>query len=265
MKIAVRMHGGVFHIIHKECDVMSTINNDYSNLFSSIGFGSTSSGNKSSSIDSFYGDYASIKNGSYGKLLKAYYKKQENAARAEEADENKGTYSKLKGYSSSLSDAADALTSSSLYQKGSFQVTKSDGSKEDSDYDYDTLYDKVSSFVDSYNSTLKAGSAFDSGSISTRTLSLASLTSKNSNVLSSVGISISLDGELSVNEDKFKTANINSIKTLFAGSGSYANSVANKADVISSLAAKQLNTYSSYDSKGSYDNSSVSNIYNNYT
>ena len=231
---------------------MSTINNDYSNLFSSIGFNTSSTGNNSG-MESFYGDYASIKNGSYGKLLKAYYKKQDDAVKTEKADENKGAYSRVKSSASSLSDAADALTSSSLYAKGEFKITKSDGSTEDSDYDLDNIYEKVSAFADSYNAAIKAGSAFDSGAVSTRTLSLVSFTQKNSNLLKNVGISIDKDGALSIDKEKFQNANINSIKSLFSGSGSYASTVSNKADIISSLASKELNTYSSYNASGKYN------------
>ncbi len=243
---------------------MSSINTDYSTLFSSLPTASSSSSG-SSSLESLYGDYSSIKNGSYGKLLKAYYAKQKNEAAAEEADENKTVYTKVKANASSLSTAADALTDSSLYAKGSYKVTKSDGSTEDSDYDMDSIYEKVSSFVDSYNSTVNSGVAIDSGSVATRTLSLISLTSKNKNLLNSIGISISKDGNLSVDKETFKNADINTIKSLFSGSGSYADVVANKASVISSLASNKLSTYSSYDSSGSYDSSSVSSLYNSYT
>ena len=244
---------------------MAAINNDYSNLFNSIGFGQTSSSNNSSSLESFYGDYASIKNGSYGKLLKAYYKKQENAAKAEEADENKTTYSKIKSNASALSDAADALTSSSLYSKGSFKTTKSDGTTEDSDYDYDKIGEKISAFVDSYNSAIKAGSALEGGAAAKRTLSLVSFTQKNSAMLKSIGISVNKEGTLSLDKDKLKSADINSVKSLFAGTGSYASTVSNKADIISSLAAKQLNTYSSYNSAGSYDTSATKSLFSDYT
>ncbi len=243
---------------------MSSINTDYSALFSSLSASSTSSSN-SGSLESLYGDYASIKNGSYGKLLKAYYAKQDKEAAAEEADENKTTYTRVKSSASSLASAADALTDSSLYAKGSYKVTKADGSTEDSDYDMDTIYEKVSSFVDSYNSAISAGSALDSGSVSTRTLSMVSFTTKNSNLLKSIGITQSSEGKLSVDEDKFKNADINTIKSLFSGSGSYADTVANKANVISSLAANKLSTYSSYNSSGSYDSSTVSSLYNSYT
>lgn len=247
----------------KECDDMSGINSDYSSLFSSL---SASSGTQGygSSLESLYGDYSSIKNGSYGKLLKAYYAKQEKTYKADEADDNKGVYTRVKSGASTLAKDADALTSSSLYTKGSFKVTKKDGTTEDSDYDMDSIYEKASAFVKSYNSTINAGSAIDSGAVSTRTLSLVQLTSKNKNLLGSVGISLSSDGNLSIDEEKFKSADINSIKSLFSGTGSYADAVANKANVISSLAANKLSTYSQYTSSGSYDNKTAGSLINNY-
>ena len=240
---------------------MSRINSDYSGLFSSFGVSSNNTGN---SLESLYGDYSSIKNGSYGKLLKAYYAKQEKEYRTEEADDNKGVYSKVKANASTLSKDADALTSSSLYAKGSFKVTKKDGSTEDSDYDMDKIYEKVSSFVKSYNSTVNAGASIDSGAVANRTLSLVQLTSKNKNLLNSVGISISNDGNLSVDEEKFKSADINSIKSLFSGTGSYADAVSNKADVLASLAESKLSTSAQYNSSGSYDKGTSSSLFNNY-
>lgn len=259
------MYGGMDAVFNKdkECDDMSGINNDYSNLFSSLSASSSTQG-YGNSLESLYGDYSSIKNGSYGKLLKAYYAKQEKTYKADEADDNKGVYTRVKSNASALAKDADALTSSSLYAKGSFKVTKKDGSTEDSDYDLDNIYEKVSSFVKSYNSTVNSGASIDSGAVSTRTLSLVHLTSKNSNLLKSVGISISSDGNLSIDEDKFKSADINSIKSLFSGSGSYADTVANKANVISSLAANKLTSYAQYTSSGSIDKSATDNLYNNY-
>ncbi len=242
---------------------MSSINNDYSSLFSSLSTSSSTQG-YGNSLESLYGDYSSIKNGSYGKLLKAYYAKQEKAYKSEEADDNKGVYTRVKSSASALAKDADALTSSSLYTKGSFKVTKKDGSTEDSDYDMDNIYDKVSAFVKSYNSAVNSGAAIDSGAVSTRTLSLVHLTSRNSNLLNSIGISISSDGNLSVDEDKFKSADISTIKSLFSGSGSYADNVANKAKLISSLAANKLTSYAQYTSSGSIDKSATDNLYNNY-
>ncbi len=244
---------------------MASIGTDYSFLFSNL----SSSSSKSTSggffsTDNTLADYASIKNGSYAKLLKAYYGQSSVTADSEETRENNTKLSKVKNSAETLTKAADDLTSSSLYSKGSFETTLSDGSKIESEYDMDKIYEKASAFTDSYNSAIKAGAAFDSGNISTRTLSLISMTSKNSSLLNKVGISIGKDGDLSIDQDKFKKADIGTIKSLFSGTGSYADSVANKSSIISSLASNKISGNSSYNSSGSYSSSSdaASSLFN---
>ncbi|MCR5773992.1 MAG: flagellar filament capping protein FliD [Lachnospiraceae bacterium] len=238
---------------------------------SSVDFSSffgTGSSTQSTSLTSMLSDYASIKNGSYGKLLKAYYKKQETDATSEQATEESSKLNKLKNYSSSLKDAASALSDDSLYKEGEYEVTYSDGTKASSSYDMDSLYEKAKAFVNSYNSTIKNGASFDdSSSVAKRTLSLISSTSTNASLLSQIGISTSSaegeEGQLTIDEDTFKKASINTIKSLFSGSGSYGSVVENKASLISSLAESQISKFSSYTSDGSYSSgSSLSSLFN---
>lgn len=233
---------------------------DYSTLLSSL---SSSSSSSSSSISGILGDYASIKNGSYAKLLKAYYSKQ-SAEKTSDSTDSDTTLSTVKSGASSLQSAASALTSSSLYQQGSYSVTSADGkTTTSSDYDYDSIYKKVSAFVDSYNTMVKSGAASSTDSINTKTTNLISLTSKNANELKAVGITAASDGTLSVDENTFKKADINTIKILFQGSGSYADSVANKATLVYQLASNKLSDSSSYSASGSYNSSStLDKLYN---
>ena len=239
---------------------VSLSSTDYSTLFSSL---SSSSSSSSSSVSSLLGDYASIKNGSYAKLLKAYYKKQ-SAEKTSDSSDTDTTLSSVKSDASSLQSAASALTSSSLYNKGSYTVTSADGkTTTTSDYDYDSIYKKVSSFVDSYNTMVKAGAASDTSSINTKTTNLVSLTAANSDELKAVGITAASDGTLSVNENTFKKADINTIKSLFEGTGSYADSVANKSTLLYQLASNKLSDSTSYSASGSYNSSStLDNLYN---
>ena len=53
------------------------VNMDYSTLFGSLP-GANSSNNIMSGLSGMLSDYSSIRNGSYGKLVSAYYKKIEN-------------------------------------------------------------------------------------------------------------------------------------------------------------------------------------------
>ena len=92
----------------KECEFMNiNLKTDYSMLFSSLS--SNASAKTSGSINfygNFFADYASIKNGSYGKLLKAYYTKQSDETTSETSSANK--YSSKAGASTSL-DTAETL------------------------------------------------------------------------------------------------------------------------------------------------------------
>lgn len=69
---------------------MSSINfNDYANYGTGYDFSALMGGTVNSS-GNLFSDYASIKNGSYGKLLKAYYAKQDagNAAASGDSRQN---------------------------------------------------------------------------------------------------------------------------------------------------------------------------------
>lgn len=241
-----------------------------SSLDFSTFFGTGSSSTQSTSLSSMLGDYASIKNGSYGKLLKAYYKKQEtDYASSDEAKAEASKYSRVKTYAADLKSAASALGDSTLYVKGDYDVTYADGSKGKSEYDMDKIYEKAKDFVDNYNKAVKAGaSGDDSSKVSSRTLSLIEFTQKNSNLLSQVGITVSSkegeEGTLSIDEDTFKKASGSTMKSLFSGSGSYASVVENKAGIIASMAESQVSKISSYDAKGSLTSgsNSLSNLFN---
>ena len=101
---------------------MSEINSfsDYTNKYNSnvdysALFGGTSN---SSSLGgtNILSDYASIKNGSYGKLLKAYYAKQDAEKTAGTGDTSQ-KLTLMKTSADSLKKSADALNASSLWEK----------------------------------------------------------------------------------------------------------------------------------------------------
>lgn len=101
---------------------MSEINSfsDYTNKYNSnvdysALFGETSN---SSSLGgtNILSDYASIKNGSYGKLLKAYYAKQDAEKTAGTGDTSQ-KLTLMKTSADSLKKSADALNASSLWKK----------------------------------------------------------------------------------------------------------------------------------------------------
>ncbi len=226
-----------------------------SSFFSSMNTSSSSSsGSGINSIFSSTGDLALIKNGTMKKLYSAYYQKNSSdTVSDEEAEEEKKAYAKVKSYADNLKSSASALTENSLYQKGSYTVTDSSGKETESEYDMDSIYKAVSAFVSDYNSLVSSAISEDTASTNRVALNLISYTSRNANLLSSIGITADSDsdtGKLTIDEDTFKSADINTIKSLFQGSGSYADVVSSKAGIIASTAANKA-AYSSYSSSGS--------------
>lgn len=74
-------------------------------------------------------DYASIKNGSYGKLLKAYYAKQD-AENASMSGDSAQKLTLMRLSADSLKKSADALNNSSLWEKRRLRKrTKKQGRK----------------------------------------------------------------------------------------------------------------------------------------
>ena len=125
-------------------------NVDYSALFGGTS-DSSSVGNTN-----MLSDYAAIKNGSYGKLMKAYYAKQD----AEKLSGKGDTSQKLtlmKTSADSLKKSADALNDASLWEKKKIKKKdeKTGEETEVEDYDWDAITKKVKSFIDDYNDVVK--------------------------------------------------------------------------------------------------------------
>ena len=129
-------------------------NVDFSALFSGTS-DSSSIGNTN-----MLSDYAAIKNGSYGKLMKAYYAKQD----AEKLSGKGDTSQKLtlmKTSADSLKKSADALNDSSLWEKKKIKKKdeKTGEEIEVEDYDWDKITKAVKSFVEDYNDVVKEAMA----------------------------------------------------------------------------------------------------------
>ncbi len=223
---------------------------NYNNsLFS--GFSSNSSG-----MSNMLGDYMAIRNGSYGKLLKAYYAKQddgakktagairrENALKKSQADsEEVKQYKDAQSDASTLKSAASSIRSNSKLFEQVEQKTTDENGEEKVVVDYDR--DKISSAVKSF------------------------VTASNKNMLARVGITIGKDNKLEVDEEKLKTASVSTLKTLFQGSGSYASNIERKASDMASmteqLAKTATSNKSNYNRTGNYSSFATGGIYDGF-
>lgn len=240
------------------------------NLFGT-GYGN-SSGNWMSNLLSLTGDYNSIRNGTYHKLMKAYYSDNASSAVKKVAGDktkDKTTTDKkvveAKSEADALKKSADALTTSgskSLFIKKEIETTdKETGEKTKTlDYDRKAITSAIKSFVKDYNSAIDAGSDVDNTSILQKTLSMTKITNSYSNMLSKVGISIEKGNKLEIDEEKLNEADISTLKSLFNGSTSYASQIGYKASQISSAAVSATSNSSLYSSNASY-NKNYSSIF----
>ena len=208
--------------------------NNYSNLFSSI-FSTSSNGG---GMNNFLADYASIKNGSYGKLMKAYYARNKedvsSTARktatykpneAKKSVDSAETLTKIKKNADDLKAATDTL-----------QKTGTDSVFESGDKD--ALFNAVSSFVNNYNAALDSAGMSDTSTIQHRASMMVNATQANKNLLEKIGITIN-GNRLSIDEETFRSADVNTVKSLFNDNYSYGNRIGSYASYISNKATAE--------------------------
>lgn len=238
---------------------MSGINLNNSSNISSL-FGSLSSNGTSNSLLS---DYASLKNGSYKKLMKAYYKEMGSSSTSDSESSKKTSSSKqtaadkksiaIKDAVSSLAESADALTNSSLYAKKTITTKDENGNEAETlDYDRDAIYDAVSTFVTNYNKATSTAADNGSDRVLRQTINMQSATTTNAKMLAKIGITIGKDKTLSVDKETLNKADVATIQSIFGNGGSYGSTISSKASLIYSSASHQASTKSSYSSNGSY-------------
>ena len=244
---------------------------DYSYLFNSLN-SSNSSSNAFSGLN--LSDYASIKNGSYGRLLKAYYAKQDADSTTKtdkKKDETNSTEVKkltaVQTNATALQDSASKLINKgndSLFREKELTTKNSDGTTTTTTgYDKDAIYSAVSDFTTKYNAFIKAADNTSSSSVERQNKNLISLVSSNKTSLNNVGITINEDNTLKIDETKFKAADMTKVKSLFNGNTSFAYSVATKVSLIGTNAASEANTAKNYTSTGNYtDTYSAGNLLN---
>lgn len=195
-------------------------------------------------------DYASIKNGSYQKMMKAYCAKRE----AEKASVSGDTAQKLKLMGSSadaLKKSVEALSNPALWEKMKFTGKDEETGEETEteDYDWEAITKAVKSFVDHYNTVVEQTGNSDTKGVLQNAAWMTGMTEKTQKLLSKIGLHIGSGNKLELNEENLKKANINTLKSTFSGYGSFADRVSQKAGNISraasvaSVAAKAKGTY----------------------
>lgn len=197
----------------------------YSTLLSGAGSGSSDGFDGSTLLT----DYAAIKNGSYGKMMKSYYAKLKTQ---ESEEEDKSSTSKSK----KVKDASSASAASSLHKSASRlgSLNYDDRSEEN----VQEITDAVSSFIKDYNSLMKSGAKSENSTVKKQTDALYDSYYSNYKLFAKIGITMNSDRTLSLDEESFKkcftddSGRVGTIKTLFGGIGSFADKAVDRASRI---------------------------------
>ncbi len=218
-----------------------SINSMFSSLSTNQTFGNTADISSGLSL----GDYAAIKNGSYGKLMKAYYRNQD-AEESAKKTETKQNLALTKSGADSLKSATSALMDPELWKKKTI-TSKDDKTGEETkkeDYDWEAITKAVKAFADSYNNVLSKAADSNNKNVLRNGVGLTNLTNRTAlKLLNKIGVSVGEDNKLTVDEEKLKAANISDFKTLFIGSGSYADHIMSKASAIARATESGNGTY----------------------
>ena len=253
---------------------------DISWMLSSLGSGAAGVAGSN-----FLADYASIKNGSYAKLMKAYYGGSASSSVKSVAQksvdssysskktaltsEESKAYAKVQSSTDALKESADKLMkvgTNSVFAKKDVTVKDENGVESTTkEYDKDGIYSAVNSFVKNYNSVIQSADKTDSDTVARRVASMMNSTTGHLKSLLSVGISVNTDGTLDLDKEAFMEADMSTAKSLFNGTGSYAYSVSSQASMINYAADREASKGSMYTTKGTYGtNYNSGNLYNSW-
>ncbi len=128
----------------------------YSSLLSGAGSGSSGGFDGSSLLT----DYAAIKNGSYGKMMKSYYSK----LKTQESEEDEKTSSSK---SKKVKDTSSASAASALHKSASKLGTLN--YDDHSEENVQKITDAVSAFIKDYNSLMKSGAKSENSTVQKQT------------------------------------------------------------------------------------------------
>lgn len=254
--------------------INSNTGSSISSLFSSLNAQST--GGTSSIYDSL-SEYSSVKNGSYFKLAKQYYRTvasedtgstkatntnsyidsiKENAtegtSKTDKSDAKKSTSTSSEKTSTlaSIRSAADSMTKAAdaLNKTGS----SSPFAKTGSEYDKEKILSSVNDFVKSYNSLIDTASRSSVSAIKNAASSMTNNTAINARSLAKIGITVGEDNKLSIDEETFNKADMNDAKALFSGNGSYGYQTNVSAMMVDSYATQEASKSNTYGADGGY-------------
>lgn len=207
-----------------------------------------------SSTTSILSQWASIRNGSYKKLMKAYYSQEKSTSKSDSSKDavTKKTLTATEDSAQSLKSATDALMttgSKSVFTKVS---SKDEDGNTVQNYDTTKIYNAVKKFVNNYNDVIENTESTINSGVSNNRKSMIMNTASYESALNSVGITINSDNKLEIDEETFKNADMSKVEALFKGNSSYGYQVSLRASLIDYYTGREAETYNKSGSYNSY-------------
>lgn len=202
---------------------VGNMSQNYSYLFQGL---TTSSGGSVGNLN-ILSDYASIKNGSYGKLLKAYYATAQNSDTATDSKKSSSDniLDKIQEerrnpkVSKDIQEANANLTTGLSSLNTSLSTLRSDKTYTDTANGQNAAGKVVSAmkaYVSDYNNVVSAAKGSTLTNKTAYVANMMSSTAANADKLSEIGVIINPNGTLELNEAKLKTADISKVQELFS-------------------------------------------------
>lgn len=153
------------------------------------------------------------------------------------------TVSATKSSAKDLKSSIDALLAEDLFDRSGDVITST-----------------VKDFIKNYNDTITSAKNSINSGVASNLSSLMSKTNANATELSTIGISVSYDGKLSMDETKFGDSDSGIAEYVLTN---YAKAIQTNASLVNFYASSQSTTASGYTASGAYSASDlVSGLYN---
>lgn len=240
------MKGGIFMAINGLGSYYA--NSYYSTLFSGMNSSKKSSsyGTTSTDLMSLMKMADKVRSASFRKDMKEMFSTSSSDSASSSSVGSVESENNLSTTAKKLQETANAMSSLSA----------------DDFKDPEKLQKAVEGFAEKYNSTIDALKKSDSVDALRAGVSMTNTVKTYSGALRRIGIDIGSDNKLTVNAEKLKAADPNSVKSMFTTNYSMTTRIANKASDISKAAANKAQTtaFKSYTSQGT-----AKNYFSNYS
>lgn len=213
--------------------------------------------NSSTNLYSLFSQRASIKNGTYKRLLKSYFgTADQSSSGSTSTKSNRGsnniidTLLREKMYPTVSKDTQEAnsnLTSGLSSLQSSVSTLQKDSTFEDTE-NGQTAADKVvsamKSYVTNYNNVVTASKSSTLTNKTAYVANMMSATSKNADQLAEIGVTLKQDGTLQLDETKLKSADLSKVQKLFSSDNiqSYGSTISSRAKFAGASSTTSTNT-----------------------